>query len=121
MSTVRTVFLCAALVFVALLSPSRGQAAICGFPGFVLVGAVGGGFAWVSLFSVVPPFPAAGIASTPLAGPIGPACLNLWTMATLGPPPPNFLAVWGAAPAGCAGACSATPLACSATLCAAFP
>ncbi len=121
MSTVRTAFLALALASVALLSPARGGAAICGFPGVVLAGAFAGGFGWVTLFSPIAPFPLTGIASTLLAGPIGPACMDMWTTAALGPPPPNFLAVWGTGPGLCAGACSAVAVSCSATLCAAYP
>jgi hypothetical protein len=121
MSIVRTVVLSFLLASLALLSPSRGSAAICGFPGLVLAGAFGGGVGWVTLFSVAPPFALSGIASTALGAPIGPACMDLWTGSLLGPPPPNFNAVWGAAPAGCAGPCSPVAISCSATLCAAFP
>jgi len=120
MSMVRTIVL-SLLLGSLLLSPARGGAAICGFPGVVVAGVFGGGVGWVSLFSVAPPFALSGIASTVLAGPIGPACMNLWTGSLLGPPPPNFNAVWGAAPASCAGPCSPVAVSCAATLCAAFP
>lgn len=121
MSTVRTVFLALALASVALLSPARSGAAICGFPGLVLSGAIAGGFGWVALFAVAPPFALTGMASVPLTTPMGQECMDLWRDSMLGPPPPNFNVVWGAAPAGCAGPCSPVALSCSATLCAAFP
>jgi len=107
---------------VVLGGASSVRASMCGFPGLTGVGAGGGGTAFVVLYN-----PAtllfSGLGSVPLAAANGPACADIWRDATLGPLPPNFLAVFAAAPASCAAAaCSAPPVACApVTLCLAFP
>ena len=95
---------------------------MCGFPGLTGAGVGGGGTVFVSLYN-----PAtllfSGLGSITLGAANGQACADLWRDATLGPLPPNFLAVYAAAPAGCAAAaCSAPAVICQpVTLCLAFP
>lgn len=101
-------------------------AGICGFPGLIGNGAVAGGTSYVILFAVAPPFGWSGTGTVPIAGVLGTPCREQWRDALLGPAPPNFQAIWSAAPAACAAGGCVGPAVCTApggggaTLCSSF-
>jgi len=95
---------------------------MCGFPGLTGAGVGAGGTVFVSLYNPVTLL-FSGFGSTTLGTGNGQACADLWRDSTLGPLPPNFLAVYAAAPASCAAAACTTPgtICAPVTLCLAFP
>src|SRR5215470_16124548 len=118
----KTLLAALVLTAVALGGASHARASMCGFPGLTGAGVGGGGTVFVSLYNPTTLL-FSGFGSTTLGAANGQACADIWRDATLGPLPPNFLAVFAAAPASCAaGACSGPAVICQpVTLCLAFP
>ena len=112
------------LVVVVATFASAGpvSASVCGFPGAIVSSTFGGGTGYVILYSIAPPFAFSGVGAAPLGTPAGDACMDLWRDSTLGPAPPNYNAVYAAAPPSCSSSfCSAPTAACAATICLTFP
>jgi hypothetical protein len=120
----RTLLAVLVLSAVTLGSASFARASMCGFPGLTGAGVGGGGTVFVSLYSPAT-LAFSGFGSTTLGTANGQACADIWRDATLGPLPPNFLAVYAAAPspASCAAAACTLPgtICAPVTLCLAFP
>ena len=113
-----------AAVAVAFLGVGQANAAHCGFATIVAAGAAGGGTGFVLLYEAGPPFAYTGGGAVTLGTAMGDACMDLWRDSTMGPPPPNFNAIFGTGSASCLSAvCDAsTPSICSpVTFCMAFP
>jgi len=124
MSIARRIVLGLFLASLTLLASGRAGASICGFPGQVMTGIVGGATGFVALYNVAAPFALNGVARVTLGNAFGDSCMEQWVESTvdLGI---NFNSVWSPSSPVCgAAACNPGPAAayCTApTFCVTFP